>query len=81
MISIAESNLAKAASNSWGGKSGFPSNTMFFWVPKSFNPKQDRDPFSHVCKAKAREAVWQTDWQTHAGIIDHNSPQLVLDAA
>jgi len=53
-------------------------------VLTSLHPQQDLDPFSHVCTAKPRETVWQTDRQTdwltqqpRYGIKGHNSPHLM----
>jgi len=51
--------------------------TYSFWVRKRLYPKQDLDPFSHVCTAssiKLRDR--QTDWQT-PNIIDWNSPHVM----
>jgi len=47
-----------------------------FWVPKSLHPKEDLEPFSHVCTAKPRER--ETDYRvTDARIIDRTSPHVV----
>jgi len=48
-----QSNMAKAASNPFG----YRDSRLYYGVlcvPTSLHPKQDLDPFSHVCTATAK---------------------------